>query len=227
MTSTPSVLFVLSSHSQLGDTGRETGWYLPEAAHPWTIFQAAGFASTFVSPKGGRNRMDGLDPDDAQQTAFLAHFGAAGPDTLTPDQIDPADFDAILFVGGHGTMWDFADNAALGAISAGIYEHGGVVSALCHGPAGLVNVTLSDGTLLVAGRNVTAFTDAEESAVGLADVVPFLLASTLERRGAVHHAADNFTANVVVDERLVTGQNPASAVGVANAVVELLRRRVG
>jgi putative intracellular protease/amidase len=223
MTSTPAVLFVLSSHATLGDTGRNTGWYLPEAAHPWTIFSSAGFTSTFVSPKGGRNRMDGVDLDDPEQAAFLAHFGEAGPDTLSPDQVDPADFDAILFVGGHGTMWDFADNAALNAIAAGVYERGGVVSAVCHGPAGLVNVTLSDGTYLVAGRNVAAFTDAEEHAVGLADVVPFLLASTLVQRGAIHHAADNFTANVVVDGRLVTGQNPASAVGVANAVAALLR----
>jgi putative intracellular protease/amidase len=219
-----SVLFVLSSHDQLANTGRQTGWYLPEAAHPWSIFSTTGIDCAFVSPKGGVNPMDGVDRDDPEQAAFLAHFGPDGPFTMTPDEVVAIDYDAVLYVGGHGTMWDFADNGVLSEIATSIYERGGVVAAVCHGPAGLVNVKLSDGTYLVAGRTMAAFTDAEERAVGLADVVPFLLSSTLASRGAILHAADNFAANVVVDGRLVTGQNPASAVGVGRAVAELINR---
>jgi putative intracellular protease/amidase len=217
-----SVLMVLTSHDQLGDTGRSTGWYLPEAAHPWKAFLAAGFDVSFVSPLGGRPRMDGVDLTDAVQAEFLTAFGADGPQTSTPDTVDASAFDVIFYVGGHGSMWDFADNRPLAGLASSIYEAGGVVAAVCHGPAGLVDISLGDGRFLVDGKNVAAFTDAEEAAVGLTNVVPFLLASKLVERGAVHHAAPNFEANVVVDGRLVTGQNPASAVGVAEAVVRTI-----
>jgi putative intracellular protease/amidase len=119
-------------------------------------------------------------------------------------------------------MWDFPDNKDLAGIARTVYERGGVVSAVCHGPAALVGLTLSDGSYIVAGKRVAAFTDEEETAVGLADVVPFFLARRLTEQGALHTAADNFTAHVVTDGRLVTGQNPASARGVAAAVVDVL-----
>ncbi|HEU4537166.1 MAG TPA: type 1 glutamine amidotransferase domain-containing protein, partial [Polyangiaceae bacterium] len=142
--------------------------------------------------------------------------------SLRPDQVDPAAYDAVFYAGGHGTMWDFPDDAALARIAAAVYERGGVVAAVCHGPAGLVNVKLSSGEWLVAGREVAAFTNDEERAVGLAEVVPFLLADRLVERGARHRPAPNFQANVVVSGRLVTGQNPASARGVGDAIVALL-----
>ncbi len=116
-------------------------------------------------------------------------------------------------------MWDFADNHRLAELTASVYATGGIVAAVCHGPAGLVNVRLEDGSYLVAGKKVAAFTNSEEEAVGLTRVVPFLLETTLIERGALHQAAANFEAKVVLDERLVTGQNPASTIGVAEAVV--------
>jgi putative intracellular protease/amidase len=216
------ILMVLSSHSTLGDTGRSTGWYLPEAAHPWKTFTEAGFEVDFVSPLGGANPFDGFDESDATQVAFLQKFGPSGPVTKTPAEVDSSNYDAVFFVGGHGTMWDFANNTQLATTAAAIYENGGSVAAVCHGPAGLVNITLSDGSYLVAGKKLSAFTDAEEEAVGLTQVVPYLLASTLIERGALHDAAPNFQAKVVVDGRLVTGQNPASAAGVAAEVVALV-----
>ena len=136
--------------------------------------------------------------------------------------VDPADYDAVLFAGGHGTMWDFPDNPDLAHLARELYEAGGVVSAVCHGPAALVGITLSDGRPLVEGKEVAAFTDAEEQAAGLTDVVPFLLQSRLEELGAKHTGAENFQAHVVADGRLVTGQNPASAHGVAAAVLAAL-----
>jgi putative intracellular protease/amidase len=119
-------------------------------------------------------------------------------------------------------MWDFPDDTRLAGLARAVYESGGVVSAVCHGPSGLVNLTLSDGTHLVEGKRISAFTNEEEAAVGLSDVVPFLLQSRLEERGAKHSGAPNFEPYVVRDGRLVTGQNPASATGVAEAVLEAL-----
>jgi putative intracellular protease/amidase len=213
---------VLSSHSTLGDTGRSTGWYLPEAAHPWKTFTEAGFGVDFVSPKGGVNPFDGFDDTDADQVAFLKAFGGVGPTTMTPWEVDPSRYRAVFYVGGHGTMWDFAENEQIAKIARQIYEASGAVAAVCHGPAGLVNVKMSDGTHLVAGKKVSAFTDAEEEAVGLTNVVPYLLSSTLASRGALLESAPNFAPKVVVDGRLITGQNPASAAGVAAAVVTLM-----
>ncbi|WP_033442169.1 type 1 glutamine amidotransferase domain-containing protein [Saccharothrix sp. NRRL B-16314] len=230
MSEQKKILIALTSHERLGDTGRTTGFYLPEAAHPWRVFTEAGYEVDLVSVRGGNPPRDGVDPSDAVQTRFLADEVVAGKlaATPTPAEVDPGQYAAILFAGGHGTMWDFPDDSALAGVARDIYEAGGVVSAVCHGPAGLVNVTLSDGTPLVAGKRVAAFTNAEEQAVGLDKVVPFLLQSRLEERGAVHVPADNFAANVVVDDRLVTGQNPASATGVAEAVVrELASTTVG
>jgi putative intracellular protease/amidase len=216
------ILMVLSSHSQLGDTGRSTGWYAPEAAHPWKQFAAAGFEVEFASPTGGNSPFDGFDPEDLVQQEFFSVFGTTGPTALASTSVDPSRYEAIFYVGGHGTMWDFADNVALANSAASIYEAGGVVAAVCHGPAGLVNIKLANGLALVAGKHLAAFTDAEEEAVGLTGVVPYLLASTLAERGAILESAPNFEAKVVVDGRLVTGQNPASADGVAREVVVLL-----
>jgi putative intracellular protease/amidase len=221
-----TILMVLTSHDRLGDTGRRTGWYLPEAAHPWRAFVDAGFEVEFASPRGGRNPMDGVDLDDPVQSEFLDVFGPDGPNTIASREIDPSDYDAVFYVGGHGTMWDLPGDTTIAAAAAAVYERGGVVAAVCHGPAGLVPITLSDGTPLVAGKELAAFTNAEEAAVGLTDVVPFLLADALVARGAIHLPGGDFAAHTVTSERLVTGQNPASAAGVADAVVSLLSAAV-
>lgn len=223
---TPRILIVVTSHDQLGDTGRPTGYYLPEVSHPHRVFEAAGFEVEFASPLGGAAPADpgSRTLDDPINRAFLAGPAAAGLDrTLRLADVDPARYDAVFFAGGHGTMWDFPDAEGLDRVAREVYEEGGIVAAVCHGPAALVNVRLSDGSFLVARKQVSAFTDEEERSVGLDGVVPFLLASRLSERGALHSGAANFQAYVVRDERLVTGQNPASATGTAEAVVEAVR----
>lgn len=224
--STQRVLFVLTSHDTLGDSGKETGYYLPEVTHPYEAFEQAGIEVEFVSPKGGKAPMIGVDLQDFSNKAFLDDPAkvAKVENTLTPAAIDPSRYDAIFYAGGHGTMWDFPENQELGAIAAQIYEAGGVVGAVCHGPAGLVPVRLSTGEPLVAGKTVAGFTNSEEVAVGLSDVVPFLLADKLRELGATHTQAINFQAHVEVSDRLITGQNPASARGVGEQMVALMQR---
>ena len=220
------VLFVLTSHDKLGDTGQETGFYLSEVTHPYHVFEQAGVEVEFVSPKGGKAPMIGIDLKDPVNKAFMDDSAklAKVEQTLSPTEINPDDYDAIFYAGGHGTMWDFPKNEKLAQIAAEIYEQGGVVGAVCHGPAGLINIKLSDGTYLVAGKRVSSFTNEEEVAVELRDVVPFLLESTWIERGARHTKSPNFQAHVEVSDRLVTGQNPASATGVGEQMVHLLKQ---
>ncbi len=221
---TPKALFVLTSHDTLGNTGKETGFYLSEVTHPYVAFEQAGIAVDFVSPKGGKTPMTGVDLTDPLNKAFLddPQKVAKVKNTLTPAEVDPKNYVAIFYAGGHGTMWDFPDQATIDHIAAAIYEQGGVVGAVCHGPAGLVNIKLSDGRYLVAGKTVAAFTNDEEVAVELNDVIPFFLAEKLVERGAKHTKAANFQPHVEVFDRLVTGQNPASAKGVGEQMVALI-----
>lgn len=217
------ILIVLTSHDRKGDA--PSGYYLSEVTHPYAVFTKAGFTADFVSPKGGKAPVDGFDLSDPVNAAFWndPRTRSAVENTRRPADVRAEDYVAIFYAGGHAAMWDLPDDAALAALAARIYEHGGVVGAVCHGPAGLVNVLSSDGRYLVAGKDVAAFTNDEERAVKLDGVVPFFLADRLTERGARHLGAPNFQAKVVVSERLVTGQNPASATGVAEAMVELLR----
>jgi len=221
--SSHKILFVVTSHDK---KGREpSGFYLSEVTHPHKVLADAGYTIEFVSPKGGKAPIDGFDLDDRLNAAFWSNpqLRAAVEHTKSPSEVSAADYAAIFFAGGHATMWDLPDNQELAAITAQIYEAGGVVGAVCHGPSGLVNVKLSDGRYLVAGHEVAAFTNDEERAVELYDVVPFLLADRLEARGAKHSPAPNFQAHVVVSGRLITGQNPASASGVGEAMLTALR----
>lgn len=225
------ILFVLTSHDRKGPAdaagAAPSGFYLSEVSHPHQALASAGYAIDFASPKGGRTHVDGLDLSDPLNARFWNNpeLRRATENTLPPSQVDPENYAAIFYAGGHATMWDFPDNAALAAIAAKIYERGGIVAAVCHGPAGLVNVKLSDGRYLVAGKEVSAFTNDEERAVGMVDTVPFLLADALQARGAKHVPAANFQRQIIVDERLVTGQNPASAAGVAEAMLTLLEQQ--
>jgi putative intracellular protease/amidase len=224
------ILLVLTNHGSLGKTGEATGFFLGEAAHPWEIFEAAGYAVRLASPLGGFAPVDpkSLDLNDPASAAFWKKFGAEKggvrgvTDTLALTDAKPADFAAIFFAGGHGTMWDFADAKPLQDITAAIYEQGGAVGAVCHGPAALVNVRLSDGKPLVSGRKVATFTNSEEEAVKLTEVVPFLLETKLAEAGAIIVPAPNFQENAVRDGRLVTGQNPASAKKAATLMLEAL-----
>jgi putative intracellular protease/amidase len=224
-TETKPVLFVLTSHGQLGDTGKTTGFFLSELTHPLEVFEKAGLPVEFASIQGGEPPVDGLDLKDPvnerywNDPAFRAKLAA----TEKLSEVDPARFSAVFFSGGHGTMWDFPEDPAVQKTARDIYEAGAPVGAVCHGPAALVNVKLSDGTYLVAGKEVAAFTNSEEEAVGLTQAVPFLLETQLKERGATHIAAPDFEKKVVASGRLVTGQNPASATGVAEKMLEILQ----
>lgn len=221
----PKVLIALTSHEELGNTGRKTGFYVPEAAHPHRVFTDAGYEVDYVSVKGGEPPRDGVRPDDEVVGTFLIDQAARLANTPSPDEVDPSGYDAILFAGGHGTMWDFPDDPGLARLARSIYEGGGVVAAVCHGPSALVNLTLSDGSYLVDGKQVSTFTNEEEAAVGLTDEVPFLLESKLAERGAKITKTGNFAEHAVADQRLVTGQNPASAAKVAELTVAELAAR--
>ncbi|MEY3022207.1 MAG: hypothetical protein RIS86_1405 [Planctomycetota bacterium] len=193
------VAIVLTNHGQLGGTGKSTGFFLSEATHPHEVFRAAGYEIEFLSPKGGLAPMDGVDAKDPINAAFLADASLVAQTKATKAiaTVDVARYDAVFFSGGHGTMWDFPDDAAV---------------------QGLIRA------FLVEGKEVSSFTDEEEIAVKLEKVVPFALESTLRARGARFVEAPNFERKVAVSERLVTGQNPASATGVAEEVVRLLGR---
>lgn len=218
------VLFVLTSHGVKGSTGQPTGYYLGEVTHPLAELEAAGVAVEFASIEGGEPPVDGLDLSDAVNARYWddAAFREAVRHTKRLGDVDASQYAGIFFAGGHGAMWDFPTSPAVQRVTREIFEAGGVVGAVCHGPAALVNVTLGNGAYLVAGKNVSAFTDVEERTVQLDGVVPFLLASKLEQRGAHHHAAPEWMAKVVIDGRLVTGQNPQSARGVGEAMRDLL-----
>lgn len=149
-------------------------------------------------------------------------FRYALANTLKIEEIDPSRYSAIFFAGGHGTMWDFPDDVAVQKAIREIDEAGGIVSAVCHGPAAFVNARSAAGALLVAGKRLAAFTDAEEEEVQATDIVPFLLATTLTSRGALHQGATNWADNVVVDGRLITGQNPQSAASLGEALRDAL-----
>ncbi len=219
------VLFVMTSCKVKGDTGIPTGYNLAEVTHPLEKLHQAGIKVEFASIEGGDAPLDGLED---MNDPIIKHYWAdadfchAIAHTQRLADINPADYSAIFFAGGHGTMWDFPDNAAAQQAIREIYEAGGIVSAVCHGPAALVNARLSGGQLLVSGKNVAAFTDGEEEEVQSTDVVPFLLASTLNARGAHHKNTPNWSDNVVVDGRLITGQNPQSAASLGVALAAAL-----
>ncbi|MBL6447813.1 type 1 glutamine amidotransferase domain-containing protein [Fulvivirga sp. 29W222] len=221
---TPRVLMVLSSHGELGNTGKETGFYLSEATHAYEVFKDRGFVIDVVSPEGGKAPVDGFDLKDSVNKKFWndKEFRHKVENTLTPDEVKAGDYDAIYYAGGHGTMWDFPENEKLAQIAADIYENNGVVSAVCHGPIALVNIKLSNGEYLVHGKTVSVFTNEEESAIQLTEVVPYLLEEKMKERGVTVEKAGMWQEKVSVDNRLVTGQNPASAHKVAAEVVQLV-----
>ncbi len=220
------VLFVVTNHEELGDTGKKTGYFLREVSYPYKAITEAGYSVDFVSPKGGPAPMDpnSNDMDDEVNKAFTDDKDIMGrlQNTMSPDKINPDDYDGIMYAGGHGTVWDFPDSEKLANIACSIYERGGVLGAICHGPAALVNLKLTDGTYLIAGKRFSAFTDEEERSIKLENVVPFLLASKLEERGGIHTKAENFKPHFEIDGRLVTAQNPPSAKSMGEAMVKVL-----
>jgi len=225
------ILMVVTNTAEFkkGDETVQTGFYIPEIAHPYAVFKAAGYEMTYVSPLGGDAPCDPSSiagfKDDAECKAFQADV-MGGKTTLATVKIedvkDATAYDVIFYVGGVGVMWDFPDAKVAASTATAIYEAGGLVGGVCHGPAGLLNITLSNGKPLVEGKTVTGFTNEEEAASGLTETVPFLLETALKGKGAQFTSVKTWGANVEADGRVLTGQNPASASGVAKEIVAAL-----
>lgn len=221
------VLMVVTSHDRMGDTGEATGLWLSELTHPYEVLVRAGFTVDIAAIQAGKAPLDprSTAEDDPVNAAFLADPAARAkldrPEGL--DSVSSDDYAAIVFAGGHGTVWDFPAAPSVDRVASAVHARGGVVAAICHGPAALLNVHGPDGELLIKGCRVAGFSNAEERAVGLENVVPFLLEDRLKEAGGIYEEGPLFAPQVVVDGRLVTGQNPPSAVGVAEAVAALLR----
>lgn len=188
----------------------------------------AGYQVDYASPKGGHTPLDphSLQPDQMTDLDWSYYTNDAFLHQLSTTQaaadVNPSDYEAIYYAGGHGVMWDFAEDENLQRIASAIYQNGGVVSGVCHGVVGLLNVPGEDGENLIAGKTVTGFTNTEEAAVGLEKVLPFLTEETLVKKGANYVKSDDWAEFAVADGRLVTGQNPASGAAVAKKVIQLL-----
>ncbi|MGM5629852.1 type 1 glutamine amidotransferase domain-containing protein [Apibacter raozihei] len=219
------ILFVVTSHSEKGNTGKKTGYFLSEVSHPWKVLTQAGYEIDFVSPKGGNPPVDGFDLNDPVNKEFWENpvYNNKISHSLQPSQVNTEDYDAIYYAGGHGAMWDLPDNKDIARITSKIYENNGIVAAVCHGPAGLINVKLDNGSYLLNGKKVSGFTNEEEDKVGLTKVVPFLLEDKMKERGAIFEKADPWKVQAVSDQRLITGQNPQSATRVGEMIKEALK----
>lgn len=221
------VLIVLTSHAELGSSGERTGFWLSELTHPYYVLQNAGFSVDLASPLGGPAPIDPRsikEATDAQSEFFEdADLMSKVLTTLPLKEVNPDKYSAILFSGGHGAMWDFPNNSGINRIASSIYENDGVVAAVCHGPAALTSIKLSDGSYLIANKKVTGFTNEEESSIELTKTVPFLLEDKMRSRGAEFIDAKKFSDHVVSDKRVITGQNPQSAKSVGEQMVELLQ----
>lgn len=218
------ILFVVTSHGEFGKTGNPTGYWLSEVTHPWSVL-SPDFEIDVVSPKGGRPPVTGFDLSDPINRRFWdsPEWQEKMSSTMTPSEVDPSQYAAVFYAGGHGALWDLTWDWAIADITRQIYEAGGYVSAVCHGPAGLVNVYLSNGLPLVMGKKMDSFTNAEEVANKTAGEVPFLLQTALESRQCVFDDAAPWSDHVVVDGRLITGQNPQSALSLGRTLLAALK----
>ncbi|KAJ3063973.1 hypothetical protein HK102_008336, partial [Quaeritorhiza haematococci] len=228
---TNRILAIVTSADEYQKVGYRTGLWLGELTHFTDVLEEAGYTVDIASPKGGKVPLDpeslahavlaqGGTLERYQDRAYMDRLDRA----MTFADVDPARYDAIYLTGGHGTMFDFPDSPELQELIAAFYEAGKVVSAVCHGPTGLLNVKRPDGSLLIAGRRVTGFSWNEEAKVQRDDAVPFNLEEELQSRGAEYSKAwFALASHVVEDDRLITGQNPASAQGVGQAVLKRLQ----
>ena len=223
-----NILMVLTSHAELGDTGKKTGFWLEEFAGPFYVLKDAGHDITLASPKGGQPPLDPKsDAPDAQTEATKRFKGDGDAQaqlsaTEVLASIDSTMFDGVFYPGGHGPMWDLAEDADSRALIEETLAAGKPVALVCHAPAALKNVTTPEGAPLVRGREVTGFTNGEEEAVKLTDVVPFLLEEMLKAKGGHYSKGPDFTPYVVTDGLLITGQNPPSSEPAAEALLAAL-----
>lgn len=222
------ILMVLTSHDQLGDTGKKTGFWLEEFAAPYYALKDAGADIVVASPLGGQPPLDPSsdEPDaqsedtrrfkaDTEAQSVLAH-------TVRLDSVSAADFDAVFYPGGHGPLWDLAEDKTSIALIEAFAKADKPVASVCHAPGVLRHVKGPDGAPLVKGRKVTGFTNTEEEAVGLTDVVPFLVEDMLKANGGQYSKGADWGSYVLTDGKLVTGQNPASSREAAEALLKLL-----
>jgi putative intracellular protease/amidase len=223
------ILMVLTSHDQLGDTGKKTGFWLEEFAAPFYVLKDAGASVTLASPKGGQPPLDPKSDLPENQTEMTRRFRsdpAAQAQLANTEKlaaVSAEDFDAVFYPGGHGPMWDLPDNPASVALIEAFVKADKPVGTVCHAPVALVNVRGRDGEYLVKGKRVTGFSNSEEEAVGLTAVVPFLLEDRLKERGGSYSKGPDWAPYVRVDGKLVTGQNPASSEAGAKELLKLLR----
>lgn len=223
-----NILMVLTSHDKLGDTGKKTGFWLEEFAAPYFVFSDAGADITLASPKGGQPPLDPKSDEADAQTSATKRFKqdagaqAALASTHLLSDIDVTAFDAIFYPGGHGPLWDLADDTKSIKIIEQAIEAGKPVAAVCHAPGVLKNVMGKNGKPLVNGKNVTGFTNSEEEAAGLTDIVPFLVEDMLKANGGIYAKGADWSEFVLVDGLLITGQNPASSEKAAQMLIEKL-----
>lgn len=221
------ILMVLTSHDQLGNTGRTTGFWLEEFAAPYYVFRDAGVELTLASPKGGQPPLDPKSDLPESQTPAMTRFKEddaakkALSQTVKLADVKSSDFDTVFYVGGHGPMWDLAESPVSIALLESFYNSGKPIALVCHSPGVLRHVTYQ-GAPLVKGKRVTGFTDEEEADVQLTKIVPFLVEDELKRLGANFEKVPKWQPFSVVDGRLVTGQNPASSTFAAQALLKLL-----
>ena len=222
------VLMVLTSHDRLGNTGDKTGFWLEEFAAPYYVLKDAGLEVTLASPKGGQPPLDPRSDDPKSETEAMRRFKsdpeakAALADTVKLSNVSPDEYDAVFYPGGHGPLWDLSEDRDSIALIERIYAAGKPVAAVCHGPAAFRRAHSPDGTPLVRGKSVTGFSNTEEAAVGLTDVVPFSVEDMLKQNGGEYSKAENWQPYAVTAGNLVTGQNPASSEATARALVGLL-----
>ncbi|WP_313700795.1 type 1 glutamine amidotransferase domain-containing protein [Achromobacter sp.] len=224
-----NILIVLTSHDTLGNTGRKTGFWLEEFAAPYYAFLDAGAKITLASPLGGQPPLDPKSDDPDAQTDDTRRFRKDAEaqrvlaSTRRLAEVQASDYDAVFYPGGHGPLWDLAEDAKSVALIETMLAAGKPVSAVCHAPGVLRHAKTADGKPLVQGRQVTGFSNAEEAAVQLTDVVPFLVEDELKKLGGLYSSGPDWQSHVVSDGLLITGQNPGSSVAVAKALLERLK----
>jgi putative intracellular protease/amidase len=230
---TPKILIVVTSHSVMGNSDEPTGLWLEELTTPYYAFVDAGTSVTVTSIEGGAIAINprshkpvGENPESVDRFLQDQNIVAATNNTPAIKDIDPSQYDAVFLPGGHGTMWDLPNSQDLAKIISQIYAQNKVIAAVCHGVAGLIGATKADGSPLVDGLQVNCFTNAEEDAVGLSSSVPFMLETKLRELGANFQSADNFQPFAIQSGNLITGQNPASSLLVANKILEALQIKV-
>ncbi|MBB5745574.1 type 1 glutamine amidotransferase domain-containing protein [Brevundimonas variabilis] len=223
-----NILMVLTSHDQLGDTGKKTGFWLEEFAAPYYVLKDAGADVVLASPKGGQPPLDPKSDEPDAQTDATRRFKdddaaqKALAETVRLDSVKADDFDAVFYPGGHGPLWDLAEDQTSIKLIEAFASSNKPIGAVCHAPGVLRHVKAADGAFLVKGRKVAGFTNSEEEAVGLTDIVPFLVEDMLKANGGDYSKGADWSSHVVTDGKLVTGQNPQSSEEAAKALLALL-----